>query len=78
MWALPSDHHIGDEVALKKSFSHALDAASGFNDYQLPITTMLRDMYASLCEHGGAGVDHSGLFLEIERMNKSTDKVAFP
>lgn len=61
-----------------KDMNNALDAASGFNDYQLPITTMLRDLYASLCEHGGAGVDHSGLFLEIERMNKSTDKVAFP
>lgn len=61
-----------------KDMNNALDAASGFNDYQLPITTLLRDLYASLCEHGGAGVDHSGLFLEIERMNKSTDKVAFP
>lgn len=61
-----------------KDMNNALDAASGFNDYQLPITTLLRDLYASLCEHGGAGVDHSGLFLEIERMNQSTDKVAFP
>jgi 3-hydroxyisobutyrate dehydrogenase-like beta-hydroxyacid dehydrogenase len=61
-----------------KDMNNALDAASAFNDYQLPITTLLRDLYASLCEHGGAGVDHGGLFLEIERMNKSTDKVAFP
>jgi hypothetical protein len=35
----------------------------------LPITAQLRDLYASLCEHGGAGVDHSGLYLEIERIN---------
>ena len=28
MWVLPSDHHIGDEGALKKSFAHALDAAA--------------------------------------------------
>ena len=63
----------------------ALDAAAGCNDYQLPITTLLRDLYASLCEHGGAGVDHSGLFLEIERQNRGNleaggakDKVAFP
>ncbi len=61
-----------------KDMNNALDAASGFNDYQLPITTLLRDLYASLCEHGGAGVDHSGLFLEIERINQATDKVAFP
>ncbi len=27
MWVLPSDHHIGDEGALKESFSHALMAA---------------------------------------------------
>ncbi len=61
-----------------KDMNNALDAASGFDDYQLPITTLLRDLYASLCEHGGAGVDHSGLFLEIERINQATDKVAFP
>ena len=53
-----------------KDMNNALDAAAGFDDYQLPITTLLRDLYASLCEHGGAGVDHSGLFLEIERMNQ--------
>ena len=61
-----------------KDMNNALDAAAGFDNYQLPITTLLRDLYASLCGHGGAGVDHSGLFLEIERMNQSTDKVAFP
>ena len=61
-----------------KDMNNALDAASGFDDYQLPITKLLRDLYASLCEHGGAGVDHSGLFLEIERLNRTTDKVAFP
>ncbi len=61
-----------------KDMNNALDAAAGFDDYQLPITTLLRDLYASLCEHGGAGVDHSGLFLEIERINQSADKVAFP
>ncbi len=54
-----------------KDMNNALDAAAGFDDYQLPITTLLRDLYASLCEHGGAGVDHSGLFLEIERMNQN-------
>ncbi len=54
-----------------KDMNNALDAAAGFENYQLPITTLLRDLYASLCEHGGAGVDHSGLFLEIERMNRN-------
>ena len=61
-----------------KDMNNALDAAAGFDDYQLPITTLLRDLYASLCEHGGAGVDHSGLYLEIERMNQRAGKVAFP
>ena len=61
-----------------KDMNNALDAAAGFDDFRLPITILLRDLYASLCEHGGAGVDHSGLFLEIERMHKGTDKVAFP
>jgi 2-hydroxy-3-oxopropionate reductase len=53
-----------------KDMNNALDAAAGFDGYQLPITTQLRDLYASLCEHGGAGVDHSGLFLELERINQ--------
>ena len=68
-----------------KDMNNALDAAAGCGDYQLPITTLLRDLYASLCEHGGAGVDHSGLFLEIERLNRgnretggAAHKVAFP
>ncbi len=61
-----------------KDMNNALDAAAEFDGYQLPITTLLRDLYASLCGHGGAGVDHSGLFLEIERINQRTGKVAFP
>lgn len=27
MWVLPSDHHIGNELALAQSFAHALDSA---------------------------------------------------
>ena len=61
-----------------KDMNNALDAAAGFDDYRLPITTLLRDLYASLCDHGGAGVDHSGLFLEIERVNQRAQKVAYP
>ncbi|HEY4374328.1 MAG TPA: NAD(P)-dependent oxidoreductase [Burkholderiales bacterium] len=61
-----------------KDMNNALDAAAGFDNFQLPITAQLRDLYASLCEHGGAGVDHSGLFLELERINEKTDKVRFP
>ena len=58
-----------------KDMNNALDAAVGFDDYQLPITTLLRDLYASLCEHGGAGVDHSGLFLELERINGGEGRI---
>jgi len=61
-----------------KDMNNALDAAAGFDGYQLPITTQLRDLYASLCAHGGATVDHSGLFLEIERVNEESDKVRYP
>ena len=60
-----------------KDMNNALDAAAGAGNYRLPITSLLRDLYASLCEHGGAGVDHSGLFLEIERINAGVDKVDF-
>jgi 2-hydroxy-3-oxopropionate reductase len=52
-----------------KDMNNALDAAAGAGDFRLPITTLVRDLYASLCEHGGAVVDHSGLFLEIGRIN---------
>ena len=49
--------------------NNALDAATGAGDYQLPITTLVRDLYADLCANGGANLDHSGLFLEIGRRN---------
>lgn len=52
-----------------KDMNNALDAAAGAGDYKLPITALVRDLYASLCEHGGAGLDPSGLFLEIGRIN---------
>ena len=61
-----------------KDMNNALDAAAGFDNYQLPITRQLRDLFASLCEHGGAGVDHSGLFLELERINQQADTVKLP
>ncbi|MDB5805832.1 MAG: 2-hydroxy-3-oxopropionate reductase [Betaproteobacteria bacterium] len=61
-----------------KDMNNALDAAAGFDGHQLPITAQLRDLYASLCKHGGAGVDHSGLFLELERINEKAEKVRFP
>jgi 2-hydroxy-3-oxopropionate reductase len=61
-----------------KDMNNALDAASGFDGLQLPITAQLRELYASLCEHGGAGVDHSGLFLELERVNLKAEQVKYP
>ena len=60
-----------------KDMNNALDAAAGAGDYQLPLTRLTRDLYASLCEHGGAGVDHAGLFLEIARLNgRASDPLA--
>jgi 2-hydroxy-3-oxopropionate reductase len=61
-----------------KDMNNALDAAGGFDGLQLPITAQLRELYASLCEHGGAGVDHSGLFLELERVNQKAERVKYP
>jgi 2-hydroxy-3-oxopropionate reductase len=61
-----------------KDMNNALDAAGGFDGLQLPITAQLRELYASLCEHGGAGVDHSGLFLELERVNLKAEQVKYP
>jgi 2-hydroxy-3-oxopropionate reductase len=59
-----------------KDMNNALDTAAGLSDFQLPITQAVRDLYASLCEHGGAKTDHSGLFLELERMNAHAETVA--
>lgn len=36
---------------------------------ELPLAARVRELFASLVEHGGAGYDHSALLLEIERMN---------
>ncbi|MBL8382588.1 MAG: NAD(P)-dependent oxidoreductase [Burkholderiales bacterium] len=55
-----------------KDLDNALDAAAGAGGLRLPVTALVRDLYASLCDHGGAGVDHSGLYLEIERINGRT------
>lgn len=52
-----------------KDMNNALDAAAGSGGLKLPITALVRDLYDSLCANGGAGVDHSGLFLEIGRIN---------
>ena len=61
-----------------KDMNNALDTAEKIGGVALPITAQLRDLFASLCAHGGAGVDHSGLFLELERANLKLDKVRFP
>ena len=52
-----------------KDMNNALDAAAGSGALKLPITALVRNLYDSLCANGGAGVDHSGLFLEIGRIN---------
>lgn len=57
-----------------KDFDNILDAAQSLG-FQAPISALTRSLFHSLCEHGGADVDHSGLFLEIERLNEGATKV---
>ena len=57
-----------------KDFENILDAAQGLG-FEAPISQLTRNLFKSLCDHGGSDVDHSGLFLEIERMNSGASKV---
>jgi 3-hydroxyisobutyrate dehydrogenase-like beta-hydroxyacid dehydrogenase len=61
-----------------KDMRNALDAASQTDGLSLPVTDLVAALYASLCEHGGAGVDHSGLYLELERRRRELPKIDFP
>lgn len=44
-------------------------AEAGVQGLTLPLATAMRDLFASLTQHFGPRVDHSGVLLEIERRN---------
>lgn len=56
-----------------KDLHNILDAATS-SGLHLPLATLVTTMYESLVANGGAELDHSALFLEIERMNHSTGR----
>jgi 2-hydroxy-3-oxopropionate reductase len=49
-----------------KDLAFALDSASDAG-VDLPLTTTVRDMFAALIGLGKGGLDHTGVFLELER-----------
>jgi len=53
-----------------KDMNNILECAGDFNT-QLPISNLIKDMFKSLVENGNDNDDHSALYKEIERMNKS-------
>ena len=53
-----------------KDMNNILECAGDFNT-QLPISNLIKDMFKSLVENGNDNDDHSALYKEIERLNKS-------
>lgn len=51
-----------------KDMNSALEAAHEAG-LQLPLLQQTRDLFLALTEHGGAGLDHSALLVELERLN---------
>ena len=52
-----------------KDMNNILDCAKNFST-QLPISTLVKDMYKNLVKNGHGEEDHSSLYKEIERINK--------
>jgi 3-hydroxyisobutyrate dehydrogenase-like beta-hydroxyacid dehydrogenase len=61
-----------------KDMNNALETAELLEGFQLPITSLTRNLFADLCSHGGADADHSGLYLELERLNKAAETLSWP
>jgi len=51
-----------------KDMNNILDCAKNFST-QLPISTLVKDMYKNLVKNGHGEEDHSSLYKEIERIN---------
>ena len=53
-----------------KDMNSALEAAHEAG-LKLPLLQQTHDLFLALTEHGGAGLDHSALLVELERLNGS-------
>lgn len=51
-----------------KDLNTVLDTAAELG-LELPVSSLVRDLFASLGEHGGLDLDHSALLAELERRN---------
>ena len=58
----------GSMAVQLKDMRNALDTARAM-DFDAPITAALERLYADGVAHGGADLDHSGLFVELARRN---------
>ena len=58
----------GSMAVQLKDMRNALDTADQMG-FQAPITAALAQLYADAVDHGDAGLDHSGLFVELARRN---------
>jgi 2-hydroxy-3-oxopropionate reductase len=51
-----------------KDMNNILECAKNFNT-ELPISSLVKEMYKTLVENGHGGEDHSSLYKEIKRIN---------
>jgi 2-hydroxy-3-oxopropionate reductase len=58
----------GKSKFLLKDLHFALDAAKS-SETELPMTSLVTQLYAGLIEHGDGELDHSAIIREIERLN---------
>ncbi|HEV7956464.1 MAG TPA: NAD(P)-dependent oxidoreductase [Marisediminicola sp.] len=65
-WVMESFEPGGTAAYQLKDLGFALAAASHAR-VDLPLTTTVRDMFAALVDSGQGGLDHTGVFRELER-----------
>ena len=58
----------GSMAVQLKDMRNALETATDMG-FTAPVTAALEQLYADAIEHGDAGLDHSGLFVELARRN---------
>ena len=54
-----------------KDMNNILECSENYNT-QLPISTLIKDMFKSLADNGNENDDHSALYKEINRINKKS------
>lgn len=60
----------GARMTVQHKDLHNALVTAGHTGTQLPITELLHRLYASGIEHGFGALDHSGLLMELERLNQ--------